>query len=179
VSAPTSAANAARYSVSASDSWLTFEARSTLHGVHGKASDLSGSVEVARNEDGSIAAEPVPKMHVEFPVEQLRTGNGMQDREMWKVIDSKRFPRIAADLRELRPGMSPGRYGAGGDVTMSGRARRYDGECTISADGDGITIEGDLSVDIRDFGLTPPKLMIIKVDPVVRVHLHLVAMKAA
>ncbi len=179
MSAPTSAASAARYSVSASDSWLTFEARSTLHGVHGKVSDLSGSVEVAWNEDGSIAAEPLPKMHVEFPVERLRTGNGMQDGEMWKVIDSKRFPRIAADVRSLRPGNAPGRYGASGSVTMSGRSRQYDGECTISADGDVITIEGDLTVDIRDFGLTPPKLVIIKVDPVVRVHIHLVAKKAA
>ncbi len=179
MSAPASAANAARYSVSSSESWLTFETRSTLHGVHGKASDLSGSVEAAWGRGGNIAAEPAPKIHLEFPVEQLRSGNSVQDREMWKVIDSKRFPRIAADLRWLQQGPSLGRYAAGGDITMSGRSRGYEGECAISGDGDFITIEGDLNVDIREFGLTPPKLLIIKVDPIVKVHLHFVARKSA
>ena len=45
-------------------------------------------------------------MHVEFKVESLRTGNDLQDREMWKLIDSKRFPRIAGDLREFSAGFA-------------------------------------------------------------------------
>lgn len=179
MSAPADARSAERYAVSPSDSSLTFEARSTLHPVHGKAANLDGYIEAACDTDGTLVTEPAPRMHVEFPVEQLRSGNGMQDREMWKLIDSKRFPRIAADLRELRAVSLPGRYAASGEVTLAGRSRKYDGEFAFSRTGDRVTIEGELNVDIRDFGLKPPSLLIIKVDPIVKVRLHLVATKAA
>jgi len=46
-------------------------------------------------------------------------------------------------------------------------------------DGDRVTIDGELDVDIRDFGLKPPNLLIVKVEPVVHVRLHLAADKAA
>ena len=77
---------------SPSDSWIAFEGRSTLHGVHGKATNLDGYIEANWAADGTVSTELAPRMHVEFPVEQLRSGNGLQDREMWKMIDSKRFP---------------------------------------------------------------------------------------
>lgn len=172
------AGSSARYAVSPGESSLTFEARSTLHGLHGKATGLDGFVELSWDGGGALVAGAAPKMHVEFPVEQLRSGNAMQDREMWKVIDSKRFPRISADLREVRPGAASGRYAASGDVTMAGRSRRYDGEFSLSRSEDQLTIDGELNVDIRDFGLKPPNLLVIKVEPVVRVRLHLVAAKA-
>lgn len=165
----------ARYTVLPGDSWLTFEARSTLHPVHGKATQLDGFIEAGWDAAGLPLAAPAPRMHVEFPVEQLRSGNGVQDREMWKVVDSKRFPRIAADLRELGVQAAPGRYGASGDITLAGRSRRYEGELSFAHAGELVTVEGELSVDIRDFGLKPPSLLIVKVDPVVKVHLHLVA----
>jgi len=172
------AQSSARFTVSP-ESTLTFEARSTLHGVHGKATGLEGFLEADVLPNGTLAESPAPRMHVEFGVEQMRSGNALQDREMWKVVDSRRFPRIAADLRDVRPAASAGRYAASGDVTLSGRSRRYDGEFSLVRRDDLITIEGELSVDIRDFGLKPPNLLVIKVDPVVRVRLHLVATKAA
>jgi polyisoprenoid-binding protein YceI len=173
------AASSVRYSVTPADSSVDFEARSTLHPVRGKATDLSGYIELSWNDDGTIAVQPPPKMHVELPVEQLRSGNGMLDREMWKLVDSKRFPRVAADLRTLEPAASPKRYAAGGDITLAGRSRRYDGEFTVTHDDGHITIEGELDLDIRDFGLKPPSLVIIKVDPAVKVRVRLVAARAA
>jgi hypothetical protein len=178
VSVPLGAPSSTRYAVSRPDSWLTFDARATLHSVHGKTGDLDGYIEASWNADGSLAEEPVPKMHVEFLVERLRSGNSLQDREMWKVIDSKRFPRIVAGLRTLAATLAPGRYAAAGDVTLAGRVRPYDGELTVAHDGPSVTIEGELAVDIRDFGIKPPTLFIMKVDPVVRVRLHLLARAA-
>jgi polyisoprenoid-binding protein YceI len=178
VSSPVDAASTARYAVSSSESALTFQARSTLHAVHGKATGLTGYVEAAWNPDGTLAAQPAPKMHVDFAVEGLSSGNSLQDREMWKMIDSKRFPRVAADLRDIRPAAAPGRYAARGDITIAGRSRTYDGEVALAHDGDRVTIDGELALDIRDFGLKAPNLLIVKVDPIVTVRLHLAA-KAA
>ncbi len=168
-----------RYAVSPSDSWATFEGRSSLHGLKGKAVGLGGYVEANWNDDGSLATTPAPRMHLDIPVANLRSGNAMFDRETWKLIDSNRFPRIAADLRELQAALGPNRYRAGGDVTLAGRSRKYDGELTFAHDEDNVTIDGELRIDIRDFGLKPPNLLIIKVDPVVKAVLHLVARKTA
>jgi hypothetical protein len=163
-----------RFVVSA-DSSLTFFATSTLFPVYGRATELTGHVEGVWGADGTLVTEPPPRMHVELKVESLRTGNELQDREMWKLIDSKRFPKIAADLRELSASALPGRYTAAGHVTLAGLARRYEGELTPERDGARVTVVGDLSVDVRDFGLKPMNLLVLSVAPLVRVHLHLVA----
>ena len=172
------AAPAARYEVSSPESSLVVDARSTLHNVKATTSDLSGYVVAAWNADGSLAPAPPAVMHVEFPVDSVRSGNGIQDREMRKLVDSARFPKVAGDLRSVEH-ISPGRYKASGEITLAGRARTYGGEFSIVKDGDSLTVEGELGVDIRDFGLKPPNLLILKVDPVVRIRVRLVARKAA
>ena len=57
--------------------------------------------------------------------------------------------------------------------------RRYAGRLAVKRDGDHLVVEGDLVVDIRDFGLKPPQLLFIKVDPTVTVRLNLVTAPAA
>jgi|HubBroStandDraft_1064217.scaffolds.fasta_scaffold183062_3 hypothetical protein len=166
-----------RYAVDPATSTLTFEAKSTLHAVRGRTDQLSGYVDAAWESDGSLALDPAPHMHVEFSVERLRSGNGLQDREMWRLIDSSRFPLIVADLRGLQPAARPGDYEGSGDITLAGRSRRYSGTLSVSRshDGSSLTVDGSLTVDIRDFGLRPPNLLLVKVDPLVAVRLHLVA----
>jgi len=114
-------------------------------------------------------------MHVEFAAEGLHTGNALQDRELYKLIDSRRFPLIAADLRELTPEAAPGRYAASGDITFVGRKRSYAGAMAVTHDDVRVTIEGELTFDIRDFGITPPRILMAKVYPDVKVRVRLVA----
>ncbi|MGA2759917.1 MAG: hypothetical protein ABSF08_06335, partial [Candidatus Cybelea sp.] len=78
-----------RFEVSRADSSLTFYAASPTQSAYGKTTGLRGFFEIAWSADGSVAAHPAAAMHVEFEVESLRTGNELQDREMWKLIDSK------------------------------------------------------------------------------------------
>lgn len=163
-----------RYEVVAADSTLTFFAMSTAQSAYGKTNELSGFVDAAWNGDGSLAVEPPPRMHVEFKVESLRTGNDLQDREMWKLIDSKRFPKIAGDLREFSRGAVRGRYTAVGQITLAGLARAYESEFRLERDGRRVTLDGELMIDVRDFGLKPINLLVLSVAPLVRVRLHLV-----
>jgi YceI-like domain len=175
VSVPVGAAQTLRYTVSRAGSVLTFAAKSTLHSVSGKNTMLDGFIRAGIDEGGKLIFDPLPVMHLDFLVEQLRSGNTMLDQQMWKLIDSKRFPRITADLRTLAPTDSPFRFTGSGDITLAGRMKRYGGTIDFSVSGTDLIFEGDLDVDIRDFGLTPPNLLIIRVDPIVKVHLHLVA----
>lgn len=172
-----SAQSPVRYAVTPESS-LVIDARSTLHAVRATASGLTGYIAAAWNGDGSLAQEPSPEIHVEFPMDQIRSGNAIQDREMRKLVDASRFPKAAADLRRVEPLGSPNRYKATGDLTLVGRSRAYDGEFTIAKDGESLALDGELALDIRDFGLKPPSLLILKVDPVLRIRLRLVARKA-
>jgi polyisoprenoid-binding protein YceI len=153
-------------------STLDFEAKSSLHAVHGRATQLSGFIE-ARCENDALALDPPPKMHIEFPIERLSSGNSMQDKETWKLLDSKRNPRIRADLRELRSA-GGNDYTASGEITLTGRARKYDGPLRIVCAGNDITVDGSLTFDIREFGITPPRFLMFTVEPVVDIRLHLV-----
>lgn len=97
---------------------------------------------------------------------------------MWKLIDSKRFPRIAGDLREFSPGSLRGRYTGAGQITLAGLSRRYESEFRLERDAARVILDGEVNVDVRDFGLKPMKLLVLSVAPLVRVRLHLVAMRS-
>jgi polyisoprenoid-binding protein YceI len=168
-----------RYAVSAAESALTADARTTLHAVRATVSGLTGYVATAWDAGGSLALEPPPVMHVEFPIDQVRSGNALQDREMRKLVDANRFPKVAADLRSLEPLSAPNRYKASGEITLVGRSRGYSGEFTIVRDGESVIVDGEIGMDIRDFGLKPPSLLMLKVDPSLRIRLRLVARKVA
>ena len=175
----TGKATTERFDVVSADSSLTFFAMSSLQSAYGKTTELSGSIDAAWHADGTVAAEPAPRMHVEFKVESLRTGNDLQDREMWKLIDSKRFPKILGDLSEFSAGARRGRYAAAGQITLAGLARRYEGEFALERDGKRVALDGELKIDVRDFGLKPMNLLVLSVAPLVRVRLHLVTVRSA
>jgi len=171
--------DAEHFEVVAADSSLTFFAMSSIQSAYGKTTELSGFIDAVWEADGMLALEPAPRMHVEFKVESLRTGNELQDREMWKLIDSKRFPKISGDLRELSVGGTRGRYAAAGQITLAGLARRYESEFTLDHEPKRLTLEGEVKIDVRDFGLKPINLLVLSVAPLVRVRLHLVTVRSA
>ena len=173
------AESATRYVVSPGESSVTVDARSTLHSVRATGSGLTGYVVAAWNPDGTLGATPPPAMHVELPMDQIRSGNAIQDRQMQKLVDVSRFPKVAADLRSLELVSPPYGYTATGEITFVGRGRTYQGEITLTGDAESVTVQGEVTIDIRDFGLQPPSLLILKVDPVLTIRLRLVARKAA
>ncbi len=167
-----------RFEVVQAESSITFFATSTVLAAFGKSTKLSGYIDAAWTDDGTLAAQPAPRGHLEFMVESLRTGYDLQDHEMWKLIDSKRFPKISAELREFGQSTARGRYTAVGQITLAGLARIYEGEFTLDRDDGRMTLKGEQKIDVRDFGLKPINLLVLSVAPLVRVRLNLVLMRA-
>jgi polyisoprenoid-binding protein YceI len=155
---------------------LTYEAGSSFHVVTGRAEDFSGYIEVAWDAQGRIAADPAAAMHMEVAVAKLRSGSPTKDQEVWRLIDVGRFPRIIAELRSIEPLYGASIYQATGSVTLAGRSRSYTGQMlVVTEDFSEISVRGDLQIDIRDYGLELPRMVFVRIEPVIAVHLSLVA----
>jgi polyisoprenoid-binding protein YceI len=163
----------ATFQIDPRQSRVWIEARSSMHPIHGEAEGLEGSVE-AHMADGRIDLTEGPRILIELPVEKLQSGKRLEDVEMMRRIDARRFPTIRGQTTEFKE--NGGRYRVRGDLTFHGVTRQVEGEVTISApDERSLVIEGEQTFDIRDFGVDPPKILMLKVHPDVRVRVKVVA----
>jgi polyisoprenoid-binding protein YceI len=157
--------------------WI--EARSSLHPIHGEGKGLEGVVEAAVT-DGRLALNGDTVIRLELPVDQLKSGKAMEDAELLRRIDARKFPKIRGVTTEIKE-IDAGRYRVSGDLTFHGVTRAVEGEVSVSMpDGDGtIVLEGEQTFDIRDFGVKPPKILMLKVHPDVKVRVRVVAEQEA
>lgn len=153
--------------------WL--EASSSVHPIHGEASGLSGSIDVQFDGTG-LDLSSSPEIKVELPVEQLKSGNRLEDAEMMRRIDARRYPTIRGVVKDMKSQGVDGRYAVTGDLSFHGVTQTVDGEITVSRPDDGtLVIEGERQFDIRDFNVSPPKILMIKVHPEVKVRIRVEA----
>lgn len=166
----------ARYEIDEAETRVWIDARSSLHPIHSESKGLSGFFDGAVT-DGS-ALDPATEIRavLELPIDALSSGNPMYDREMRRRVDARRYPRIDAVLTGMAPVGSDGRYTAEGDVTFRGVTRRVSDEVTLSCPESGtIVFEGEHVFNLPDFGMEPPKILMFKVYPDVKVRVRIVA----
>jgi hypothetical protein len=159
----------------AAESYLEIRAHSTLpNPIRGRATGVTGAI-VANVEDGRLLLDPMPSMRVAIPINKLVSGNEFQDREVRKLISSPTAPNIVAELLSAKPSGRPGIYVMQGAITMKGSRQEYEAEITIGVDGRRITFDGAQKMDIRKFGIQPPRILTIQIYPDFDVTMHLVA----
>jgi polyisoprenoid-binding protein YceI len=93
---------------------------------------------------------------------------------MQRRADARRHPAIVGEVREAAA-LGDGRFRIEGDLTFHGVTQRVTGELRISADGDRVRVEGEHVFDVRDYGIKPPRILMLRVEPEVRVSIDLVA----
>jgi hypothetical protein len=151
---------------------MTFEARSSVHPIRVETAEISGSFE-AEAEGGAVRV--LPGARLEVPMDGLRSGNPLIDRETRRRMDLRRDPRLVAELLDARPA-GEGRLACRGEVTFQGRTEQVEGELHVEEQDDGsLRLGGRQVVDVRRWGLQPPRLLVLKVDPEVQVSLRLLA----
>jgi hypothetical protein len=164
-----------RYRIDPEESRVWIEARSSVHPINGQAGGLTGHVDVDVR-DGRLDLGKQPEMHVELPVERLGSGNPLYDRELQRRIDARRHPTITGTTRSVTALEVPGWYAVRGDVSFYGAVRAVDGEIHLGLlDGGALQITGERVFDVREFGLEPPRLLMLKVYPEVMVRILVVA----
>ena len=166
------------YRIVPEQSQVLIDAKSSLHPIHTRTEGLDGHLDVEVLGAGRIDLESDAQAKLSLPVERLKSGNAFEDRELRRRIDARRFPTIDGELTELRATGTDGRYLARGDLTFRGVTNTYEDEITITQVDDGtLRLEGAHTFDIRDFGMEPPKILMLRVEPDVSVRVEIIAEK--
>jgi hypothetical protein len=149
--------------------WI--HARSTLHPIDSSTTGLEGWIRAAVTAKGALDLSQPVGAHLELPVGLLRGSNPLEEREMKRRINARRYPTIDGELTSVEAAGEADQYVVTGDLTFYGTTRPCTDTMTITVNDDGVLhLEGESTFDVRDFGMQPPRILMIRVEPVVRVR---------
>jgi polyisoprenoid-binding protein YceI len=169
-----------RYSIDPTRSKVWIDAKSSLHPIHTSTDGLEGFIEIATDGDGKVDLSAPPAGRLSLPVSKLQSGNRLEDRELQKRIDSRRYPTIDGVLKAMAADGADGRYRVTGTLTFHGVPRECADVMTVRVvDDSTVHLEGESTFDIRDFGMEPPRILMLKVAPDVKVRVDIPAVKGS
>lgn len=151
---------------------VLIEVRSSVGPLSFGAMGVSGSIRAAVA-GGIVHTEVAPSGRIAISVGSLRSGNGLYDAELLRRIDARRFPTATVDLGTCSPSTLGHRYHVEGAVTFHGVSRAVDGAVNVeTVSDDRLLITGEHLLDIRDFAIPSPTVLMLRIYPDVRVRLQ-------
>jgi polyisoprenoid-binding protein YceI len=154
------------------ESALLVEARSSAGPITFGSMTLDGRAEFAMSGNDLDSAVPI-SARLEIPVDALVSGNSLYDAEIRRRLDSRRFPLIVVQLHAARS-RGGGRFVVEGDLTIHGTSRRLTGTVgLVLQDENTLVASGSEVVDIRDFDIELPTVLMLKIYPDVSVQFRL------
>ena len=155
---------------------VMIDASSSVHPIRTRTDGLEGYVELDIDADGHIDVDAGVSGELSLAVERLKSGNPLEDRELRRRIDARRFPTITGRITEVHTSGNDGRHCVRGDVTFRGMTRTHEDDVTFTLTSGGeLKIDGRSTFDVRDFGMQPPKILMLRVHPEVTVAIDAVA----
>jgi len=164
----------ARYTFDSSRSCVWIRGRSSLHPINSETRGITGWFEASSTTGGALDLDRPVSGELALAVERLTSGNQLYDRELRRRIDAQRYPTITGTLtRVARPDAHPN-YMVTGDVSFHGKTHTFEHEMQIEVGPGAIILTGEAVFDIREFGMKPPSMLMVRVYPeiTVRVELH-------
>ncbi len=163
------------YRIVPDESRVWVDARSSVHKIHSTADGIDGFVELDFMDGDGIDPTKPPAGRLSLPVRRLTSGNSLEDRELQKFVDIARYPTIDGVLTAMER-VEGERYRISGDLALRGVSRPCQDVMRITpVDARTIRLEGESTFDIRDFGLNPPRILMLRVEPTVVVRIALIA----
>jgi polyisoprenoid-binding protein YceI len=165
-----------RYRITPQRSYVWIEARSNVHPIHSTTDGLEGYVDISFSADGEIDLTAPVAGSLSLSVDHLSSGNRMEDRELQRRIDARRYPRIEGALDKVSRSDENGSYVVGGEIVFRGVTRHHEDVMDIGrVDDETIRLAGKSCFDIREFGMEPPRILLLKVEPEVEIRVEIVA----
>ncbi len=154
--------------------WI--EGSSSVHPIHSTTTGLEGWIDLRLTDAGRPDLRTALSARIEFPVSRLRSSNPLEDRELRRRIDARNHPTIEGALTTIVKADEPGRFAVTGDVTFRGVTRPHADLMDVELLDDGsLHLGGRSYFDIREFGMEPPRILMLRVDPVVEVIIDVIA----
>jgi polyisoprenoid-binding protein YceI len=148
---------------------------SSIHPIHGTATDLRGLIEGHFDSEGRPDFELPCRGWVEIPVQAIKSGSRLNDLEMQRRAEMHRFPSIRFEVDRVWAPNGGDRYRVTLKVTAHGQTQSVHETFRLRLDGRRLVAEGYHTFDMRDFGVTPPGILTFRVMPEVKVSVRLVA----
>jgi polyisoprenoid-binding protein YceI len=153
------------------ESLVELHANSSVHPIHGEIRDLRGEA-VVEVQDGKVQLGSSASGYIEADVETLKSGNKLEDMELRRRLEVKKYPTMRYDVTGADGG--PETFKVTGALTFHGVTREFVEEVTVTVEGDALHISGEHTFDIRDFDVKPPKILKLQVYPEVKIVVNLV-----
>jgi polyisoprenoid-binding protein YceI len=160
-----------RYRISPEQSTVTIVGETSLYPITVNVTP-QGWVEAAIAE-GAFASDGQLTGEVEIAVIEFRSGNPLVDRETRRRLNAKRYPTIKGTLTEVVALAGPTAT-IKGRVNFLGNDVELEGDISLIDDVDpAIHLSGSGQMDVQWWGLEPPTLLVLKMEPVVSVSIDL------
>jgi polyisoprenoid-binding protein YceI len=163
----------ARYTFDSLRSGVWVSGRSSLHPINTETRGITGWFEAATLDDGALDLDRPINGELELTVDRLTSGNALYDRELRRRIDAKRYPTIGGKVTGITAAGSHPRYSVKGDIAFHGKTRTFEHEMDIEARDGQVSLTGAYVFDIREFGMEPPSMLMIRVYPEISVRVEL------
>jgi DNA-binding PadR family transcriptional regulator len=151
---------------------VLIDVRSTVGPLSFGTLGVTGTVRAALC-DGALHPDVVPSGRLTIDVASLNSGNRLYDAELLRRIDARRHPTAVVNLQKCAVCGPGSRYRLAGEITFHGVTRLAEGTVHVDALSDHrLVITGEQVFDIRDFAVTSPTVLMLRIFPDVRVHLH-------
>ncbi len=160
------------YEIDPDRSQVWIDGTSSVHPIRATATGLVGHVEVLRPR-GHLSAEPLVSGEVRIEVDRLDSGNALVDRETRRRVDARRHPEIVGTVTSAER-LTVDRVAVTGDLDFRGEVRSVSGELTVAVEDGELIMEGTQTFDVRDWGLKPPRVGLLRVHPDVEVRIRVV-----
>ena len=162
-----------RYTFDSERSCIWVSGRSSLHPINTETRGITGWFEAAARADGSLDLEQPISGELQLEVSRLTSGNQLYDHELQRRIDARRYPNIQGRVTRLAADGKPPRYLVTGDIAFHGKTRSFEHGMEIRLGEEEVSLTGEYVIDIRQFGMKPPSMLMIRVYPEIEVRIEL------
>lgn len=163
-------AQSRRFVVDPSESGVLIEARSTAGNITFGTNAITGYLDAA-DFDGLFLTSPSPHAELTVDLRTLRSGNSLYDAELAHRLDVRRYPEATITLVDMKP--VDQRYQVSGEVTLHGETQQMSGSVSAEPCSGGWIVSGQQLFDVRDFQISVPSVLMLRIFPDVMVFLSL------
>ncbi|MDE3743907.1 YceI family protein [Maribacter polysaccharolyticus] len=147
------------FKLSKTGSSMTVLGTSSIHDWEIVAEEQSGTIQLGNDGDNIT----IKALKLTIPAESLKSGKGMMDNNTYKALKTDKYKNIVFEMtkvKEIVPnGNNTYKVACSGDLTLCGVTKNLSENFLMTVTNDKVTLTGENSFKMTEFGITPPKAL--------------------